>query len=715
MTPFRFLRLKLLLPVFLAVMAFSVSVRAGEITLQDPKMLVSFDEETGAITRMVSKAENWTIERRAGLGISFRMLVPLPDRQDNFVLGPDQHAAQVKKISDHEVVIVWDHLRSQHGGPLPVTFTADVRLEDGVLTFGGKIVNRSGLMIETVDYPYLGDLNPPSTHDALRVRTMWYDDLQSQEIYPHFGNSMGYWGVNYPTKTFDSYRSLFCLIQSGAKGMYVEMKNPDQPYLIQYTFEQHPGVLSTVSNRVPVSDSLSGHPVHLEFRTCHFIYAHAHDTATLAPVVLQCYHGDWHAGVDLYKKWRATWYRPAYIPEWVKDVHSWQQLQINSPVQDYRVPYEKLIEYGRECAENGVAAIQLVGWNDGGQDGGDPSLSVDPHLGTAAQLREAIAKIQAMGVHMILFGKLNWADMTTPWYKQELYKYEAKDPYGIPYYQDGYSYYTPVQLATINNHRRAIMDFSDPGYRALAAGQFRKLLSLGASGWLFDEVCHHGIVKYNFATGHGYTPPGFIYAGDMPMAKELRKVADSVSRDFIFAGEGPQDWLTQCYPFTYTRVSAGSTPVQRYIDPRAPILVAVSGFNDREMLNLCLLDRYSIEYEPYNFKGHLTDFPLTLAYGKQIDSLRRKYRDYVWDADFQDTQGATVSANGAYKYAVFAGDNGEKAAVIINMESGKAITAHVAFPQSGPLRAATPEHPDAQPTSGTLTIPPLSAVVVMKK
>ena len=52
---------------------------------------------------------------------------------------------------------------------------------------------------------------------------------------------------------------------------------------------------------------------------------------------------------------------------------------------------------------------------------------------------------------MILFGKLNWADMTTPWYKDELHKYEATDPYGIPYQQGGYSYVTPTQLAGINN------------------------------------------------------------------------------------------------------------------------------------------------------------------------------------------------------------------------------------------------------------------------
>jgi len=711
----------LILRVFIVIVVITTFInnpalaRGHEVVLQDSKLLVAFDANTGAMTRMVSKDPEWTIERRTDLGVSFRMLVQLPDRQDNFILGQKQRAVKVEKISDHEVITEWKDLTSQHGGVIPITFTATVTLNNGVLQFSAKLENNSNLTVQTVSYPYFGDFNPPARNATINARTMWYDNLQSYEIYPDFRNAQGYWGVFYPTKTFNSYRSLFCLIQSKDKGVYVEMKNSNQPYLLQYTFEQHPGLVSEITNAVPETDKIGNKQVHLDFRTTHFIYAHSHSTFNLVPVVVRCYRGDWHAGVDLYKQWRKTWYKPAHIPEWIQKINSWQQLQINSPVQDYRVPYDSLIHYGRECAENGVGAIQLVGWNNGGQDGGDPSLSTDPHLGTRQQLHDAIKKIQAMGVHMILFGKLNWADMTTKWYKDELYKYETKDPYGIPYHQGGYSYYTPVQLAGINNHRRAVMDFLDPAYRRIAVRQLKKMLSLGSAGWLYDEVCHHGPVKYNFASGHGYTPPGFIYAGDMPMARDLRAAADSVSKKFLFAGEGPQDWLTQYYPFTYTRINANSTPVQRYINPKAPIMVAVTGFNDRDMLNLCLLDRYIIEYEPYYFKGHLTDYPLTLAYGKKIDALRRKYRNYLWNANFQDTIGARVSADGSYKYSVFVNAAGKRAVVVANLDSKKSVIAKVELPDHGKLMIATPEQPQERLTSGILHIPAQSVAVVMEQ
>lgn len=244
-------------------------------------------------------------------------------------------------------------------------------------------------------------------------------------------------------------------------------------------------------------------------------------------------------------------------------------MQINSPEQDYRVSYSNLVKYGEECAANGVKAIQLVGWNLGGQDGGDPSQSTDPGLGTWKELHDAIAKIQDMGVRIILFGKLNWADKTTDWYKKELYKYAAADPYGIPYEQGGYSYYTPTQLSGINNRRRAVMDFLSPSYQSFIVREFQKVLDLEASGWLFDENCHHGPVKYNFAPDHGYTTPGFIYSGDMPLAAKLRNAANKVSSDFLFAGEGHMDWLMQYYPCSYFRINGGSTAIDRYIDPKA--------------------------------------------------------------------------------------------------------------------------------------------------
>ena len=706
----------------LAAVTLTHAALADEVVLEDSALRVAFDSASGALTSFESKSTNWVIERRPQLAASFRLHAPLPGRRDNFVLGQKQRAARVEKLSDREVRIEWRNLVSEHGGVLPMTFAATVTLDGGVLTFSGSLANDSQLVVETVEYPFFGDIAPPAADAHLASRHMYYANLESHDLYPAFENQKGYWGVDSPMQTSGSNVSLFCLIQSDDQGVYVEMHDPHSPYYMEDTFEELPGYIESVDqpgpySRVPQGDSISGIPVHLEFRTTHFVFAQPKSTTDLAPVVVRCYKGDWHAGVDLYRQWRSTWFREPRVPQWARDVHSWQQLQINSPEEEFRIPYRELTKIGDECAANGVSAIQLVGWNIGGQDRGNPSMDVDPGLGTWAELHDAIAQIQAKGVKIILFGKFVWADMSTDWYRKELYRYSIKDPYGDPRTYDGYSYHTPTQLAGINNRRFAIMCPLSKAWRDVATGEFRKLLALGSAGWLYDEVLGHGPALYCFDAAHGHRVPEYVYAGDAPMSEALHAAAGSVNPDFLFAGESPEDVMLQYYPLSYTRISSGSVPVCPYLDSRTPVMVAVTGFDDREALNLILLSRYIISYEPYFFKGRLSDFPLTLAYGKKIDALRRRYRAWLWDGEYRDTLGASVVADGSCRYSVFRTSAGKRAVVVVNTEFAKPIAARVEIPdpQKDGLVAVSPEQPDGVASNGTLQIPARSAAVVLEE
>lgn len=685
-----------------------------EITLEDSDLLIAFDRTTGALTRLQRKSTQWTIERRPALGASFRLLAPMPNRRDNFVLGEKQRAASVEKIAPDHIQLQWKNLVSEHGGVLPITFTADVTLRDGSLTFTGNLDNQSSLPVETIDFPYFGDLNPPTPETLLQAEHMWDGTLFGDVLYPTFVNAKGYWGTRYPTKTIGSNQSQICLLQSPEQGVYVGVHDPAIRYYLEFTFEQHPGVLDWINDAVPQMDEIAGTPVHLEFRTCHFIFAHPHTSVSLAPVVMRSYNGDWHAGLDVYKEWRKTWFVEPKVPAWASDVHSWLQLQVDGAEQDYSIPYRDLLTYGQECAKHGVKAIQLVGWSIGGQDGGNPSMSTDPGLGTWQELHDAIAQIQAKGVKMILFGKPSYADMTTAFYKNELYKYAATDPYGIRYFTNGYSYTTPTQLAGINNRRWAIMDICCQKYRDIVTQEFEKMLALGASGWLFDEVLEHQGCLYSFSPDHGYEPPGYLFSADMPLARQFRAAANKVNPEFLFSGEGPPDWLQQYYTLGYYRIGDNRF-AGRYISPQYPMMAAVRGFDSREDLNLCLLFRCVISYEPYNFKGHLEDFPLTLAYGKKIDDFRRRYREWVWDAEFRDTLGATLSADGAHRYAVYRTTAGKRAVVVVNLEMKKAIRVALTIPDAGTLLMATPEEPETSTMPATLTVPARSVVVVMEQ
>jgi hypothetical protein len=236
---------------------------------------------------------------------------------------------------------------------------------------------------------------------------------------------------------------------------------------------------------------------------------------------------------------------------------------------------------------------------------------------------------------------------------------------------------------------------------------------------LYDECLHHGPALYCFDPTHGHHVPAFIYGGDQPL--EDRFLRDSLARDpdFLYAGEAPYDVQLLRYHVSYFRIGPWSSPLTRYMDPAMPMLVAVTGFDDRNQVNKCLQHRYIISYEPFNFHGRLRDFPQTVAYGQLIDALRTRYRAYLWDAEFSDTVGAaaTVVGEAFTDFTVFSQlDTGKRALVLVNTRNDAASSVTFTFDGAarGRYMLVTPEAPDMRPTGDTVEIPARSIAVVLE-
>ena len=149
--------------------------------------------------------------------------------------------------------------------------------------------------------------------------------------------------------------------------------------------------------------------------------------------------------------------------------------------------------------------------------------------------------------------------------------------------------------------------------------------------------------------------------------------------------------------------------------PHAQLMTAVSGFNDRNMINQCLMYRYVISYEPYNFKGWLHDYPDTVAYGSKMDALRTEYREYLWDGEFRDTCGAkvvTLAGQAHHPYSRFEAGDGASALIICNYEDvSTCVTAEL---ESGKLtQYRTVDEDIWHPVAGGINIPARSAVLVL--
>lgn len=649
------------------------------VTLQDGDLTLKFNPENGSLVGV--QAGEWTLLDQPELGLSFRLMLPFHERRNNQIYGNTQTLTSYKLDEEAKrIEFVWDTLTSPISGTQPVKITATVQLANGQAIFSMNIDNDSDYVVENVYYPYFGNVTQPEDSAWLKTYQLAYSSGRMNSLRPKYANLVGYYGSDYPVQHFcDFPNNPFVLLMGEHCGLYIGTTGYRNQCISWHT-ELHPGWEDSMFSLIGEKE-IGPEQNAVRFAACHLPFIQPHVSTELTPIVIQPYCGGWQQGSDIYKKWRQENIKDAPLPKWVKEPHSWIQIQMNSPEGEFRYKYKDLVEIGKDCAKHGVKAIQLTGWNDGGQDQNNPSHKTDDHLGTFEELRDAIKQVQEMGVKVILFTKFTWADRATEWYRKDLHRLAVKDPYGDPNYHNGYAYQTASQFMDISTKRFIPMCFLSEEYLEICNREFQRCLDLGPDGILFDECLGHGPTKLCFDPNHGHPIGAHIYANDRKLIHNFAKIANNP--EFLYAGEANYDLEFEAYHVSYHRTEdPDHIPYMRYIVPHQPIITVTTGFNDRNMINQCLMYNYIVSYEPYNFKGRLDDFPMTIEYGKKMDKMRAELRDYFWDGTYQDVIGATVTESDGTaheKYSVFHNDKNDTLGLVVcNYEMKKDITVSVA-------------------------------------
>ena len=678
------------------------------LVLEDDRMIVAIDRHTGCIDKLESKDGAWKLR-----GAGMRLHVPAPEHRFHYLT--ERHAAKPVIESDtNHATITWTGFESDRMGKLDIEVKESVQLAGGGVHFSYQIRNGSPAVIESYTYPRLAGLKPPAGDKRMSQAAWSYSGMGSDSLWPTFGNQVGYYGYDTPAQLRHLGTDIqFCLVLSDTRGLYLGYHDPGQKQTVQVCFFLSPAYVDSFNSSTIASGKVADSAIGIDPNHLCFVQPGASQSSEA--LVLEPFSGDWHGGADIYKAWRGSWAKAPKMPPWVKDVHSWQQIQINSSEDRLSFPYKDLVKVAQACQRWGVKAVQLTGWQIGGQDRDFPLHDIDPRLGTAQEFKDAIAASRKMGVEIVLFNKYAWADVTAPAYANEFRKFAIEDPYGDPYLFNGYNYDTPTQISGINARHGAGMCQASPAWRKRALEEFRKSVDLGASGILFDE-CQWHISPYCFSRTHGHGVPGAVFSGDVPLIEGFREIIDP--EQFVFAGESPYDLELQTYDMSYFRINRGFVPFARYLKPFAPMSVAVTGDNDRQMINACLLYRFSMSYEPRDFHGELDEIPASMTYGRAVDDLRRKYREWLWDAEFRDTLGARVTAGGTPldTYTVFQRQDGRRAVVFANMSDTDRVVCEVTLDHAGTadLKWASPEQPDPSLWPGKLELAPGMAAVVIQ-
>ncbi len=680
------------------------------IALHGKNISVSFSEENGALLNFSAVKTGWEFAG-GGEALSFELGIPKDHFPGNTVKGFKTRPVSVK-ADENEIEIRWDGVTDEDGETLDIAFYAKVRVTDDGCEFSGEVENRSPYRIEHAAFPCFGKVNRPAGAEEMNLLFSAYSGAFDVPLYPSFTTMSGYWSTVNPVKFTMSPESAYMLIRTNDQGMCFSRHDACPDYQISYFSYLRPHMRDTHNGRYDNVFDKDGNAPYVNLAAYHMLFLAPGGKKTLSTLSAEPYEGPWQAGLAPYKRYYDKAFSPAPVPEWAQEIRGWYQLQMASYGYGVRYRYRDLPEIGRELVKNGVTVLQLTGWTKEGMDGSLPSHDIDPRQGTYEELKDAIKQLEEMGVRVVLYCKFVFGDMRSEWYRKELYKHTSKDIYGVEHCFNGYAYDRPAMIMGANTHRLAIMCMNDKRWREICLNEVRKFIELGASGLLFDETFNHGGNEYCFDETHGHPVPAAEYVGDVMLAKEMRALAKEMGRkDFLLAGEALPALYRPHYDLSYFRFFGNTMADYRYVDSKYPMVCVARGLEDRSPLNFCLLFRCLISYEPMQFKGRIGEFPALLEYGHQIDALRKRYRDRLWEVEF-----IPAEKNAPKHAAVLASEmkstvSGLKTIVLANLTEQEQT---IENPYMANWYCASPGNPDLRPASETITLSPLSAVVLLE-
>src|SRR5579859_7809749 len=89
----------------------------SDIILENAALRLRFAADTGRLIELVAVETGWRVLDRPGLGLSFRLLLPIPGRRNNPVYGESQPIAALTLDPDGRgLTIVWNGVTSLYGG-----------------------------------------------------------------------------------------------------------------------------------------------------------------------------------------------------------------------------------------------------------------------------------------------------------------------------------------------------------------------------------------------------------------------------------------------------------------------------------------------------------------------------------------------------------------------------------------------------------------------
>jgi hypothetical protein len=702
--------------------------QADRVGIENGWYRLEVDSEKGLIQRILDKGSGVELIVEPRLADNFRLLLPLPDLEANYILGREQQLTSVKRIANG-LTLEWKGPLKNSRDNFDVDVVLRIAFEDQTIQFRADVRNRTQYPVAEVWYPILGGITGIGDRKDTGEMIPYMGKSTETNLFNEFpsGGGLGITCV----EAFWSYPNpmpmpWICLCNKRLdRAMYFACHDTISRHKT-VRFELHPGIGSRqYGGNWPRAEELDPNvPVGLKLHWTLYPYVRAGETFEGPPVVLQFHPGDWHQSAKIYRAWYTAHFPILDVSEsWMRQEMAFVDTMVLLPEGNVILPFKEIPQWAKAARDCGVKSVLVSGWSVGGHDGSYPYYEPDPRLGTWEDLAAGIRDCHQMGMKVYFFANIQPVRVDTDWYRKELHRYLSMDKWGVHYAVMGWGMGTLSARLGYTRPPLAGACSGIPAFRKIIVEKMVKLAKAGADGVHIDKLWPEPGLDFNSLSTLG--PDQATAEGRLLAVKEILEACRAVNPGFAISTESAWD-RTLAYStvaWAWHDNAKDHVPVLKYTFPEWLPGLAVPQPYDYTPVNNAVRYGYQIFVGPGNYvapdsMAFAPMRPLS-AYIKEMLRIMEALKDTIHLGEFLHDLQVRCEGPEDTRNSVFRNPKtGKRACVVVNLGEGtrEAVVRGFDGNDSGAVRVYQPfEKTRATKLPATVRIPSERLAIVAEE
>ncbi len=338
----------------LPALASETDSGSADILLENEHYSLAVDRQTGALRSLLVKRNGAQLIGEPRLAANFRICLPLPDYQCNYLDGITQKPAEVTRRGN-SIQVRFTAMAPERGdGSLDLSYSISLR-EDCVV-FQSELTNRSRYPVSEFWFPRLGGWTGFGGRDAALATPNYASCGHETGLFRNYPGSRGLgadaaeFTTSYPGMTMPWWS---IHDQKHDTGLYLGYHDPTLRLSVWHTY-LYPDTSGNPEDRWIDRAQAAGQPVGLVFSHVRFPNIKDGETFHSGEFIIRAHTGDWRAGSGFYRKWLLGHFPFDKSSSWLRRQHSWFTSILYQPEDRLVANYKQYDKWCRDAEQYGV-------------------------------------------------------------------------------------------------------------------------------------------------------------------------------------------------------------------------------------------------------------------------------------------------------------------------------------------------------------------------